>query len=233
MNATQEAKLSMYRTVELFCDTNNAVASTIPALATAISEFKTKVADIISTEQLAAANLTGIAADKTNLKMNLTQIAADIAAAVFAMASSNNNQTLKKEVDYSVSDLRRIRGEELAPRCRIIHARANANEAALAEYGINKSRIAALNAAIDAYSAQTTKPRNAVTERSTLKSNLSTTFRATDKILKEIMDKLVLNLRDSNPDFVKTYKSARIIIDPKTFAKLPEGTENPDAPTPP
>ena len=51
MNANQEAKLKMYRATESYCDEHTGIITTNTAFETAFSNFKLKIAAIISTAQ--------------------------------------------------------------------------------------------------------------------------------------------------------------------------------------
>lgn len=224
MNARHEVKLTMYRTVEQHCDANPSIIAAVAAFMTAYNAFKAVIAEIIGTEQLVGTNLSGITAGKGNSKKTLAQTTAEIAGIVYAYASATKNETLKQEVNFSFSTLKRTRDEQLAPRCQLIHDRAVANKAALADYGITDAKTAALQTAIDTYSGETTKPRTAVSNRKTQNANLNAKFRAADAILKDQMDKLIANFAATDPDFVKTYENARIIIDAPTTATQLKGT---------
>ena len=101
MNSRQEAKLNMYRTVQLQCNNNSAITATNPAFTAAFAVFTAHISNIISTVSSWTQVITGVAIDKTVAKKNLSQSATDIAALVFAYASSINNNTLKQQVNYA------------------------------------------------------------------------------------------------------------------------------------
>lgn len=224
MNARQEAKLMMYRAVEKHCDDNSSIISAVLAFQTAFNSFKTKIADIVSTTQLKDLSLAGITADKGNSKQTLAQIAADIAGFIYAYASITDNNALKQEVNFNVSKLIQTRDDQLAPRCQNIHAKGVANLDALKDYGVTTAKLTELQTAIDNYSANTPKPRTALSQRKTLQSNLARLFKEADTILVEQMDKLVGAFRSANPDFVTAYESNRIIVDPATTTTQLKGT---------
>ena len=216
MNKKQEAKLNMYRATQSVCNGNSAVFSGNAAFTAAFDEFETQIGNIISTMQQDAAVITGIAADKNVSKEVLCEKAAEIASVISAYASTAGNNTLKMEVDFPVSRLMRLRDELTAPNCQNIHDKGAANLAALADYGITAPMLADLQDLIDRYSADTPKPRSAISSRKTTTANLAALFDQTDRILKERMDKIVVLFRSSQPVFVETYENARRIIDPAT-----------------
>lgn len=221
MNAKQEAKLNMFRATEKHVDDNAAIIASNSAFQTAFNKFKANKIAITNTAQLKGVALTGITADKMSSKLTLCQLAADIVGVIYAYASTNSNNTLKQEMNISVSKLLRTRDSELAPRCQNIHDKVTANLAALTDYGITAALLTNLQTAINNYSAETPKPRTALSGRKTANANLAALFKENDTILKDQLDKLAELFKTDNPDFVKTYESNRIIVDSaKTTTQL-------------
>ena len=214
MNAGQEAKLTMYRATERHDDDNSTIIAAVPAFQTAFTNFKAKIAANINTAQLKDTPLTDIVVNKSSSRQTLGEIATDTAGIIFAFASAMGNQTLKQEVNFNLSKLLQTRDDQLTPRCQNIHARGIENKDALIDYGITAAKLTALQTAINNYAAETPKPRTALSQRKTLTSNLRQLFKDADAILTEQMDKLVSNFKAANPDFVATYETVRIIIDP-------------------
>jgi hypothetical protein len=224
MNANQEAKLNMYRTTENYCNENTVIISANPAFMTAFTELKAKIVAITTTLQQESLNITGITKDKNKWKVTLCESAADMAGVIYAYAVAISNDTLKQEVNYSLSALTKTREESLAARCQNIHDAAVANQTALLNYGITTAMITDLEAAIANFSAQTPKPRTAISQRKTLVSNLVQLFKEADAILQDRMDKIVVTFKAAHPDFVKTYESARKIVDPPHTTTQLKGT---------
>lgn len=222
LDSRQEAKLNMYDVVRTHCNGNSAIIETNAAFTTAFDEFKTKVAAIESAARISGANLTGIAADKSVSKQDLSRIASQTAGLIYAYAAKNGNNTLKQAVNFSASDLLRLKDAEIAPQSQSIHDKGVENLAALADYGVTAEKLADLQAAINSYAQSVPKPRTAIAERSTVKANIKQLFREADTILVEQLDRLIENFRKDHPDFVSTYKAARKIVDPKSKSK-PEG----------
>lgn len=221
LDAKQEAKLNMYQVVQALCDANDGIVKTNIAFQSAFADFKAKIAQIVAAAEMTSSVLTGIAADKSVSKQDLSVIAAAIAGLIYAYAAKTTNNTLKQAVNFSLSDISKLKDAEIGPRCQNIHESGVANLAALADFGVTSGKLADLQTAIDAYAAQISKPRTAITERSTIKANIRQYFKDADAILVEQMDKLVIDFKTDNRDFVKNYKSARIIVDPaSTTTKL-------------
>lgn len=216
MNSKLESKLKMYRAVEQHGNENPTIVALNLAFSDAFNRFKAKIAAIATNAQQNETVLTGIAEDKSTFKQALARRAADIASVIYAYAIGTSNNTLKQEVNFSYSTLVKSRDNELAPRCQNIHDKAAANLADLADYGIKAADLTSLQVAIDDYQAQSPKTRAAASQRKTTGDNLNQLFKEADAILRDEMDKLIITFKPTHPDFVKTYESNRIIVDPPT-----------------
>jgi hypothetical protein len=213
----------MCQGVEVHLNDNASIIAANVAFVSAFNNFKTKVAAVISTTQLTDLALTGLAVTKKTSKQELCALAADIAGVVYAFADATGNATLKAEVDYSLSDLLKMKDSLVAPRCQNIYAKTVENKAALGDYGITNAMLTALQAAITGYTETIPKPRAAVSNRKTLNANIVQLFKEIDSILLNQMDKLIVTFRTANPDFVETYFNVRLITDPAVTATQLKG----------
>jgi hypothetical protein len=223
MNATQEAKLNMFRATQKHCNDNPTIVETIKAFQTAAGTFNTTIAGIIATVQQEDLVTKGITVDKAEARKTLCRLAADIAAPIVAYAAATKNNKLLGEVNFTHSDLIRTKDDQLAPRCQNIYDAAKANEGALKDYGITATTLDTLLTTMDNYQAKVPDPRNAVAQKATIRTNLKNLIKEADDILKLQMDKTVLGFKTSHPDFVKTYQANRIIVDPGQSATTLKG----------
>lgn len=226
INAKQNAKLNSFRATEKHIEDNASVISSTPAFQTAFNNLKAKIAAIVDTAQLKSGSLSGIASDKKTAKQNLCKLASTIAGAIYAYASATGNETLQQSMNLPVTTLMRTRDEAVAPLCQMIHDRAESDLENLKDYGIKSAHLTDLQTAIADYFAKSITPRSAVTNRKTVNANINALFKEADEILKNQLDKLIELFRDENPDFVNTYFSTRIIVDPPSRAKTPKPTGN-------
>ena len=198
MNAKQEAKLNMFRATQK----------------SAVNSLNAKITSIIATAQQEDLVTKGITIDKAEAKKTLCQLAADVAAPIIAYAAANSNNQLLKEVSFTYSDLFKTKDDQLAPRCKNIHDAAQANLAALGTYGISAATVTILQNTINNYQAKVPDPRNAAAQKVTIRANLKNLIKEADTVLKLQMDKTIVGLKKTHPDFVSTYKSNRVILDP-------------------
>lgn len=214
MTAKQESKLNMYRATQKHCADNAAIVTTVPAFETALAIFNVKVSAIIAATQQEDLVTKGITVDKTDAKKSLCRLTTDIAAPIFAYASSTSNNKLKQEVNFSYSDLLKTKDDLMAPRCQNIKDIGMANLTGLKPYGITAASLDALQTEIDNYQVKVPTPRNSAAQKKTIRENIKNLIKEADLVLKEQLDKTVVGFKSSNPDFVSTYKTNRIIIEP-------------------
>ncbi len=79
--------------------------------------------------------------------------------------------------------------------------------------------IEALDTAMDSYSTAVPKTKTAKSVKSAFGTNLKVLVKDINAILFDQMDKMINTFKAANPDFVSTYKNARVIIDPKKTKK--------------
>jgi len=183
MNKLNESKLNMYDAVISYCNNNTATVASLPAFQTAFTALQTIVGQIRNTVQMEAGIISGIAMDKSQLRVTLCGLAADICAIIFGFASTTNNNELKEKVNFSMTELKRLSDEMLVPTCSNIHDVLNANVAALANYGITAEVASNFQTAMDVYQAKIASPRNAISQRSGYKATLDNLFAQANIIL--------------------------------------------------
>ena len=211
----------MFRATQKHCADNAIIIATIPALQSAVTSLNAKIVSIIATAQQEDLITKGITVDKAEAKKTLCQLTADVAAPIIAYASANSNNQLLKEVSFSYSDLFKTKDDQLAPRCKNIYYAAQNNLAALGDYGISATTVSTLQNTIDNYQSKVPDPRNAAALKVTIRANLKNSIKEADTVLKLQIDKTIVTLKASNPDFVSTYKTNRVILDPsKTSTTL-------------
>lgn len=78
-----------------------------------------------------------------------------------------------------------------------------------------------MQSTIDIYQSKVPDPRNAAALKVTIRTNLKNLIKEADTVLKLQISKTIVALKSSNPDFVLTYKTNRVILDPsKTSTTL-------------
>ncbi len=216
MNVKQEAKLNAYNTVEDYCTERNAIVATSPAFQAIFNTFRAKKSALVTSFELEAQAIKGIAMDKKQAKQLLATQFADVAALVYAFGFNAKNNTLKEAVNFSYTDLNRMKDDEITKVCANIRKAAWDNLVALADYGVDQALIDSMDATFDNYQATTTGPRTAITNRRNYKTVIAEQIKEIDSLLKNSLDKIAVKFKKNHPDFYRTYTYNRVIVDPKS-----------------
>ena len=219
MNAKQQSKFKMYRSTQSHFENSKGTFAANPAFSSSLESFSNIIAEIAAHETVVAKKITGVSKDKTKLKQTLADIAYRIGSQVFAYASKAKNNSLKKQVDFSVSDLLRIKDSLFVPALQNIYDAANNNIKDLADYSINTDDLKELNDLMSGYRDAVPTTRTAITTRAAKTKSLTELFKEGDRILKEEIDKLVTGLKKGNKLFVDEFTNARKIMDPASRPK--------------
>ena len=205
-------------------EANAVITATVPAFATVATTLRTTYNNIVDAAQQETLAITGITMDKTQARLALCNEAAGIAAAIFAYASSISDNEMKEQVNYPVSKLQNTNDELLIPVCNNILSIATTNAAAIIPYGVSAARVTAFEDIIEDYQNLIPNPRNAVSNRSAVRTSLKNLFKDADLIFKSQLDKLALQFKTTEEDFYNTYRNNRIILDAATSNTQATGT---------
>ena len=226
MTSREESKLNMYDATVTFgtVPANATIILTVPAFDALFTILKAKLSSLKGVIAIENQIITGIATDKRVLKINLCNMACDIAAVITAYAVSINNNELKEAMSLQPSECKATDDGEVESKCQNIHAAANANLVALATYGITAPMLATLQTTINNYAAKVAGPRNAISNRAAQKTARKNLYKEIDALLKTQMDKIAVQFKAANIDFYNEYKQNRIIIDPAKAKTKAAGT---------
>ncbi len=213
MTDSQSNRLDMYLVVQDFYEDNQATIDLVAARATAFGQLNTNITAINAEIAGQSTNTTGVAQDKSAIRITLDNITAVTLAAAKAWALATENNTLAAEFDYSLSDIQRIKDDTMQGFCDYRISLVNDNIASLADYGIDAAAVTAWQDALDAYTAVLETPREAINARHLHTEALKTLFSNTGSLFKSQLDPLMMVFKLSDPDLYAAYKQARIIID--------------------
>ena len=205
--------MTAYRGLKNVCDSAKPIWSTLKAFKDNYTQFVQHLATLERLARLQGQRKTGVAEDKKQARIEVVEDTINVAASVIAWASTNKNRELVARVNFSRSTLMTARSVECVAHCQTVHDAAEENLEALADYGVTEADLEGLQEKIDAFDGVADKPREAVTKRATFTTGVREEIEAIDEILEGRLDKLALKFRGSNPEFVKDYKNARVIVD--------------------
>ncbi|MBU1009586.1 MAG: carboxypeptidase-like regulatory domain-containing protein [Bacteroidetes bacterium] len=212
MNINQEDKLSMYYVVKNTCEKYQTTWTTNAVFAATYNLWVAKIPLIETNRDAQTLETTGITTDKTAKRNSMTEKTLFMINRLQSYANVVNNPELLESIKYSASDLKKSRDTDVIGICNTVLAKANANAAAIATYGVTAAMITELQAAITAYSATLSKPKAAKSQTKTATENLTKLFKEADELLVKRLDLDIELFKTTKPDFYSQYKTARIII---------------------
>lgn len=209
MNQDQENFLSMVKTTQTTVNANAGAWSGVPLFVTHYANINSKVSALETARNLQLTNITGYSIDKGNKKAVMITATFKLINGLLPFAKDSGNVVLEKEADYSESDLKDYRDEDVAGVCQIVVDRANTNIAALAGVGIQPADVTDAQTKIGDYVLVSQMPSamKDVREGATAAIPLIMTDIRTEF---GILDPLVKNM---DPVFKSTYFSSRETYD--------------------
>lgn len=230
MTQDQENTTSMFETTIAFLDQNNAVWNARPAFAAAVAEAKSGVAAIRSTAASQEAPTTGITDEKGQARNDLEDKTQEIADQLAALAAKTGDVALAAQVQVTRSSLDQEQDDNLVQIAGRVRDAAQANAAALEEYGVTAAEVTDLTDAITTFSGMKTAPRTAAAARTAATESVANLVRTTRSLFRNQLDKLITPFRKSNPEFYNGYFAARVIV---KRAATQAATPPPSTPPPP
>lgn len=213
MTDTQENKLSMFEATNAVMDANSAIWTPVDAVSDISIKVKSIITDIQDLRQIQELDTKGITVNKTVVRDELITATLKLINGISAYASITENYTLLGEVKYTPSQLKTARDTIFYDIAVLIQSKAAPLETELAKYLIKTDDITGQQALISQYTEALPEKRVAVVTSKTSTTDLKIKFKEMDVLLKEKLDRLILIFEATNPDFVKQYFNARIIID--------------------
>ncbi|HEY5892179.1 MAG TPA: hypothetical protein VIT91_03015 [Chthoniobacterales bacterium] len=120
-------------------------------------------------------------------------------------------------MNFSRSTFLNQRDVEMEGAAERIHSEATTRLASLADYGVTAAALEELEDDIDAYAAIAESPRIGIAGRKTITNQLAEEFRKAESILKDILDRLALQFKTTNPE------SSTITPTPGPLSIVPAG----------
>lgn len=211
MTNIQESKNSMELGLRDFLNKNASIANNLPTFGILFLQYNSNLDQIQVLREQQEIDTSGISDKKDLLRSDLVTKAIDVSRKTETYAKMTNNSILAKEVHYSKTDLDKSSDLKLRDRVLIIHDKADANIADLAEYGVNPGMLIDLKNVIDLFNASIPAIRTGKTETKQVTRQLNRLLKANDEILAKF-DLLVEVVRLTEPVFYSGYKDHRKVI---------------------
>jgi len=212
MEKKQINKLRMFGSVDLVLKNHSELFAQLADLVFAHQRLQDGLALLGRNRQVQEADNSGLTETKTDFKTNLINRIGFLSAALMSHANSVNDKDLKAKANYSKSDLTQSPDPVLYDIGILMVNLASPILGELSKYFVSEEKIAELNALLSDFNLAIPQKRaaNSVTKVST--GNIGDVIVSISKLLKGEIDVLMRLFEESQPDFYKAYKNARVIV---------------------
>jgi len=202
----------MFETVDSVLDKNSSLFESMPELVSAHRMLKEGKTLILQYRQVQEAETSGLTTTKENVKTDFINSILKFSAALRAYATSTKNEDLKAKAHYVSSELKKVPDPILFDIGTLLFKLADPIKTELTKYSIGEDEIAEMKTLLPAFKVAYPQQRVATTESKMSTDNIDKVYKSTMKLLKDVIDELMLPFQFSQPDFYNTYKNARLIV---------------------
>jgi len=209
MKKVQYDRLAMASRVEDYLNENAALwQDNAPMVATAVA-LNLMLAELQVQMQLQLHKLTGIAADKKEIRKALEAKAFRISASCCSYALAAGNKNFYKQCRYTKSDLIHFRDGELAGECIILLGNVRDHAEELFPYGITLEMFDDFELCCTSFREITSKPLDAIFKKAEATAAIKALLPQIMNIIRIRLDADMVLLEDTQPHFVHVYRNLR------------------------
>ncbi len=213
MNYIQEAKLTSYELIVFEAEGYKNSISKVPKFDSSIKQLEDICFKISETKAYQETSRKGIAQDKKIVMYKLIELIVNLSGALQIYALDKKNETLYRKVLFKEYKLVRASAINVITAARILIDEADKVPIEeLPEVGISPEDINKIKETEQEFKLIMSKPREAIIERSVLTKRINDLMEEAYKIKKYILDKLITQFRQKDPEFYFKYKKAAKLI---------------------
>lgn len=211
MNDYQQATTNMWAATDAVLVRYKTIWQPRVPFLKAVTTFRDARTAITSPAVVQQSNTTGIAEDKETLELRAA-LKADYAGDIIqAYALDNNNNELYRAMMFSADGIMHLSSEASYNKMQEVLDKATTLQTNLLDYGLEAADVAGLGAAVAAYHAKLSAPRDATVQKSSATQSIAQLLKSGNGALYR-MGKMINTFVVASPDFVREYKAARIIV---------------------
>lgn len=202
----------MFEAVDLVLDNHSQLFTQLADLVLAHQRLKDWLNLLGNNREVQEADHSGLTDTKKGLKGTVVRHTIKLSAVVKSYANSVKDRELWKMANYTRSELLLASDAHLFDIGTVLLKLALPIQAGLNNYLFGSEKITAYQVLLNGYHAAIPQKRVASSVSKVSTMNIGELIDSLSKLLKEEIDVLMLILEDSQPDFYRTYKSSRIIV---------------------
>lgn len=213
MNKTQINKLRMFESSNLVLKNHSSIFESLADLVTGQQRLEGGIVQIAQYRQIQETDNSGLTETKSDLRSNLIVKIIQLSAALKSYANVTGDKELKTKAGYAKSKLLQVSDSVLYDIGILLVNLATPLQPALVNYFVTPEKLEELSNLLADFHAAIPQRRVASSMSKVSTSKIGELFDSLSKLLKDEIDVLMMLFEESNPDFYKAYKNARIIVD--------------------
>jgi hypothetical protein len=211
MNKGQNQTMKMFQLTSEYLDgIDSAILDGLPGFQGFKTEFNNNRGKLRAQYELQSRTITGYALGKKEIRMDMTDQAVDISNKIVAYATITNNTELIDDMHYTTNGLRKAKDNECIVKCLNIHNKAVSLLTELGDYDVTALMLTTFQTTINKFDSSLVKPQTQINTVKLATAEINSLFNASSQLLNK-MDRLVLVLKNTQPDFVKGYFESRAL----------------------
>ncbi|MFN8281601.1 MAG: carboxypeptidase-like regulatory domain-containing protein [Chitinophagales bacterium] len=208
-----ENQITMLRTVATVCNINIALISANAGLNSIYLQFIAMLNALMPVAQAQILNRKGVAMNKKDAREKLALAVEEAQGIIMAHFNSVNDHDIFTAANVSLTKLRSMRDMKMLIHTQNIIDLLNEHQLVLTPFGVDAAYINNLQALFTIFDDIVSRPTVASNIRKAATADLEARIKLISVFLNNDLDKAMLVLKRTQPEFYKTYVNARNIID--------------------
>lgn len=203
----------MFNTTQETLDANTALWNTIPVMVTVKNQYDELLQRIDEVNEKTNPGSRAVTAGKEKTKNNLTDKVVVVSGILQAYAAFNDDLPLQGKTKLTRSDIYNARETDIEKLVSPVIKEARNHLDDLADFMLTEEMIMEVETTLDDFKAQIGKPRLIRNQAFAAMTLLDELFDATNELLKNKLDKLMIRFENTHTDFYSEYQRSRTIVD--------------------
>lgn len=213
MNKTQTNQFRMFLNTQETLDAHPALWNTIPVLVSTKNNFDELIQRVTVANEKTLSNSKAVTTSKSLVLRALSGKAVTVSGILQAYTAITGNTRLAGKVKLTKSEIERARETDVEVLIAPIIKQGRKHLPELADYGLTEDMIVELETTLDDFKVHIGQPRTVRNQAYAAMTLLDELFDATNDVVKNRLDKLMIRFKFTNTEFYSEYERARTIVD--------------------
>lgn len=229
MNKYRSARLASDELVVTEAEKNTTSINKIPAFAEGIAKLKSNNTRLRAAMLKQSQSTGGATTNKDIAREELENSMIEVASGIHSYAIAKNNNILKAKVEFTISEIERMRYSDLITTASsLLELAGDVEPEELAHYGIGADEVAQFGIVLKAFDNLKTSPKEATIEHSGYTETVAS-IQADSQLILDMLDKLAVQFRRKDPAYYDIYVVSRKINGTSPRRKKDDDTDDTSA----